>query len=183
MSENIGERIKELRIEKKLTLTELGEKVNLSAGHLSQIERNKTTPSLTTLMDIAKAIKVDLRYFFETETELVYIKRAPRGNDKTPLTASIVKEPLTPGAGSRMLGAFQVTIQPKTAPEQLDLFLGEEICFVLSGSLTIYAGEEWIELATGDSIHIDACQTRSWSNTGDEPCVFIWGRAASLEDR
>jgi transcriptional regulator with XRE-family HTH domain len=64
LTKSIGERIKALRTERRLTLAGLGEKVTLSVSYLSQIERDKTTPSLSTLMDIAKVLNVGLRYFF-----------------------------------------------------------------------------------------------------------------------
>lgn len=78
--------------------------------------------------------------------------------------------------------AYQVTLQPQTASEQLDFFFGEEFYLVLNGNLTIHVGEEIIELAASDSIHIDAYQSHAWSNTNNTPCVFVWGRVASLEN-
>jgi len=53
---------------------------------------------------------------------------------------------------------------------------------VLTGELTIRVGEEQIVLTAGDSIQLDAYQSRYWSNADDTPCVVIWGRVASLND-
>lgn len=180
---DIGERIKELRSEKGLTLTELGLKVNLSASHLSQIEHNKTVPSLPTLIDIAKALDVDIRYFFETDTEVAYIKRAAKGNVRTKSAPSITQNFLTPESSKKTFEISLVTLQPQTDSDLLEPFFGEEFYLVTTGNLTIHVGEEIINIAAHDSVHIDAYQTRSWSNTVNEPCVFIWGRVASLENR
>jgi transcriptional regulator with XRE-family HTH domain len=180
--EKISERIKELRTEQGMTLAELGEKAKLSTSYLSQIERDKTSPSLSTLMSIARALNVEPRYFFETETEPAYIKRVDRGKDGHVSSSPIVRLLLTPKVGSNKLETYRVILQPHTVPEQLDLFSGEEFGFVLTGELTIRVGEEQIVLAAGDSIHLDAYQSRYWSNAGDTPCVVIWGRAASLND-
>lgn len=182
MADSIGERIKILRTEEGMTLTELGKRVKLSASHLSQIERDKTAPSLSTLMDIARALKIGPRYFFETEVEVAYIQRADRGQDRLTPDTPIECRPLTPKVGSSKLEAYRVTLQPHASPEQLDLFSGEEFGFVLTGKLTIRVGDEQFVLAAGDSIHYDAFQPRYWSNAGDEPCVVIQGRAASLQD-
>lgn len=55
----VGERIKFYRKEKGLTQKELAEKANLSRSHIASIEGNQYTPSLTTLIEIAKALGID----------------------------------------------------------------------------------------------------------------------------
>jgi transcriptional regulator with XRE-family HTH domain len=180
--ESIGERIRVLRTEQRMTLAELGEKVSLSASHLSQIERDKTAPSLSTLMDVARALNVGPRYFFETEADVAYIQRADRVQDNHGTSRRIEHLQLTPKIGSSKLEVCKVILQPQTAPEQLELFSGEEFSFVLNGELTISVGDERFVLVAGDSIHYDAFQPHYWSNAGDRPCVVIWGRAASLHD-
>ena len=55
----VGERIKFYRKEKGLTQKELAEKANLSRSHIAYIEGNQYTPSLTTLIEIAKALGID----------------------------------------------------------------------------------------------------------------------------
>jgi transcriptional regulator with XRE-family HTH domain len=183
MPESIGERIKALRTEQGMTLAELGEKVKLSTGYLSQIERDKAAPSLSTLMDIAKALNVGPRYFFETEAEVAYILRAHGGQNSLAPDSPVARLRLTPDVGSSKLEAYRVILQPHASSEQLDLFSGEEFGFVLTGELTIRVGDEQFVLAAGDSIHYDAFQPYGWSNAGDEPCVVIWGRAASPLER
>jgi transcriptional regulator with XRE-family HTH domain len=182
MIDNIGERIKNLRTEAGMTLAELGKRVNLTASHLSQIERDKTVPSLSTLMDIARVLDIGPRYFFETEVEDTYIQRADRGHDRITPDTPIEYRSLTPKAESSKLAVYRVTLQPHASPKILDQFSGEEFGFVLSGELTIKAGDEQYVLAAGDSIHYDAFQSCYWSNAGDETCVVLWGRAASLKD-
>lgn len=183
MPESIGERIKALRTEQGMTLAELGEKVKLSTSYLSQIERGKTAPSLSTLMDIAKALNIAPRYFFETGAEAAYILRAGEGPDSPASHSPVVCLRLTPDLGSSKLAAYRVILQPHASSEQLDLFSGEEFGFVLTGELTLRVGDGQFVLAAGDSIHYDAFQPHCWSNAGEEPCVVIWGRAASSLER
>ena len=59
----IGSRIKDLRINKKMTLKELSEKTDLSTGFLSQLERGLTSVATDSLLNIAEALEVDLSYF------------------------------------------------------------------------------------------------------------------------
>jgi transcriptional regulator with XRE-family HTH domain len=75
MATSIGERIKQIRIERKMTLANLSEKTNISVSYLSQIERDKTTPSLASLAEIASALETNLRYFFEEKGEHVFVTR------------------------------------------------------------------------------------------------------------
>ena len=183
MVKSIGERIKSLRTEQGMTLAGLGGKVNLSVSYLSQIERDKTTPSLSTLMDIAKALNVGLRYFFETEVEAAYVVRADKGQDSLAPDSPIARLHLTPEVGSSKLETYRVILQPHTSSAQHAPFAGEEFGFVLAGKLTISVGDEQFVLDAGDSIHYDALQPNCWSNEGNESCVVIWSRAISRLER
>ena len=61
----ISNRIKEKRKEKKITLEELAKDVGVTKGLISQIENNRTVPSLAVLLSIIKALRVDLNIFFD----------------------------------------------------------------------------------------------------------------------
>jgi transcriptional regulator with XRE-family HTH domain len=180
--ESIGERIKVLRTQQGMTLAELGEKANLSTSHLSQIERDKTAPSLSTLTMLARALNVELRFFFETETEAAYVVRSG-GQDGLAPDSSIVRLRLTPEVGDSKIEVYRAIFQPHTGSEQLDFYPGEEFGFVLAGELTFTVGDEQFILAAGDSIHYDALQSHCWSNEGDQPCVVIWGRSTFRPER
>lgn len=181
MLENIGERIKNLRNERGLTLSEFGKLVNLSPSYLSQIENGKTSPSLTTLIDMGRLLDVEIRTFFEDTSEVAFISRAAKREALDADALPLIKTNLMPAMGNRALEVYRITLQANTHPEYQDFFSGEEFYYILSGFLNIQVGEELIELAANDSVHIDAYQTHSWSNPANEPCVFVWGRAASLE--
>ena len=58
---NIGGKIKELRVAKNLTQEELADRTELSKGFISQLERDLTSPSIATLMDILQALGTDLK--------------------------------------------------------------------------------------------------------------------------
>lgn len=61
---NIGNKIRELRIEKNLTQEELANRAELSKGFISQLERNLTSPSIATLIDILQCLGTNLTEFF-----------------------------------------------------------------------------------------------------------------------
>lgn len=59
---NVGERIKQLRKEKNLTLRELAEKADISISFLSDIENGRSNPSLERLKAIAEALDTTVSY-------------------------------------------------------------------------------------------------------------------------
>ena len=64
---NIGNKIKELRISKNLTQEELADRAELSKSFISQLERDLTSPSIATLIDILQCLGTDLKDFFAEE--------------------------------------------------------------------------------------------------------------------
>jgi transcriptional regulator with XRE-family HTH domain len=179
----IGDRIKLLRTERGMTLAELGAQVNLSTSYLSQIERDRTTPSLATLTSIAKALDVRLRYFFETEADTAVIIRADVQPSAEPIASPIHRQRLTPEKGDNKIETYQVTFSSRTLLTPLMPHPGEEFCFVLSGTLTMTIGDERYALAAGDSIHYDAQQPHAWGNESAEPCNVIWSHSMPRSER
>ena len=182
MIDSIGERIKTLRTGQGLTLAELGEKANLSTSFLSQIERDKTSPSLTTLETIAKSLNIGLRSLFETDNETTFVARANNGINTPTHRDSVVRQPLMPQMGNPKIEVYRITFHPHFAPEHIEQFAGEEIIYVLDGELTISIGDEQFVLTAGDSIHYDALLIHSWKNESNDACTIIWGSALSLSD-
>ena len=66
---NIGERIKQYRVLTGLTQEELADRTELSKGFISQVERDLTSPSIATLMDILQALGITVSEFFNEEQE------------------------------------------------------------------------------------------------------------------
>jgi transcriptional regulator with XRE-family HTH domain len=64
MNKDIGKKVKELRLHKKMTLKDLSELTTLSTGFLSQLERGLTNIATDSLQKIAQILGVDLSYFF-----------------------------------------------------------------------------------------------------------------------
>jgi transcriptional regulator with XRE-family HTH domain len=182
MSESIGERIKALRIERGMTLAELGEIAKLSTSYISQIEREKTTPSLPTLMEIAKALEVAPRCFFESETEGVYIIRSDYKSNEECVVFPVNINKMTPDSRSSKLEVSKLVLQANSTFDLLDQYYGEEFNFVLSGKVRLNVGDEEYNLEAGDSIHYDAYQPRYWCNNNDEKSVVILARVASIRD-
>lgn len=68
---SIAGNIKTLRLNKKMSLDELGKLTGLTKGYLSKIERSNKAPPLSTLNKIALTLGVELAYFLKEDTEKV----------------------------------------------------------------------------------------------------------------
>jgi len=170
----IGQRMKILRKEQNLTLAEVAAAANLSTSHLSQIERNKTTPSLMTVASVAEALNVSVRELFESSDHPVHLQRANRRvafeAESQPLQASV----LTAGSGSWQIQVTRLVIQPGAQALELPEFVGEALGFVIEGAMGIELGDEIYELQTGDSIHFDAMVGQHIYCQGEHPCTILW---------
>ena len=73
----IGEKIKRLRLKNSLTQEEVANRCELSKGFISQLERDQTSPSIASLVDILECLGTDLKEFFnETENDKVVFEKA-----------------------------------------------------------------------------------------------------------
>jgi DNA-binding XRE family transcriptional regulator len=135
VTEGIGERIKLLRQKRQFTLAKLAEKSNLSASHLSQIERKKTSPSLITLNSIAQALEVNLRDLFESDQDQVYVTHT------NPVLAdngsSLPRWSLTRGGNGWDLQVYRLSLSPEAIPLDFESYSGEILLFVLEGTLQV----------------------------------------------
>lgn len=180
MVKSIGERIKSLRNERNMTLVELSQKTNLSPSYLSQLERDKTTPSISSLVEIANALDVNVRYFFEEErsAELAFVTRkslAPFQDIDYSTSQELL---LTPVDKPSRLRVWQYNL-PKGASLTVDaLEEGENFCIVLSGEVALEIGDEKIVLGEGDSAAFAATQSHILTNESSELSVILYAYAA-----
>lgn len=149
----IGNKIKQLRVLKGLTQEELGDRCELSKGFISQLERDLTSPSIATLMDILQVLGTDLTEFFSKEeaSQIVFGENDYFEKVDNELLNSI--EWLIPNAQKNMMEPIKVTLQSggKTYPD--NPHEGEEFGYVLSGSIRIHIGNEVYKAAKGESFY------------------------------
>lgn len=171
--ESLGKNLRSLRKAEELTLAQLGEKVGLSASYLSQVERGVTMPSLSRLTDIAEALGVEVRRFFEDGVAPPRVVRARQGK-KLKGKAGIDVELLSADSFGMSFQSYCIVCRPGARREYSLAGPGEECGFVLQGDLTVMVGEETFVLTAGDSIHYHRHQPHSWRNDGDRECVVLW---------
>lgn len=172
----IGEKVRALRLRKKMALVELGKHTGLSAALLSKIERSNIYPPLPTLLRIAMVFGVGLDYFFRDESKrqvASIVRRAERQRfpDQPDGVVSYFFESLDFTASERKLNAYHAEFQPVSPDEAVPhVHAGVEFLHVLSGRLVIAIGRAEHELDEGDSIYFDASVPHAYRRTGRHRC-------------
>lgn len=150
---DIGLKLKELRILKGLTQEELADRAELSKGFISQLERNLTSPSIATLMDILQCLGTTLGEFFnETPEEQIVFGKA----DYFEKTDSELKNKvkwIIPNAQKNVMEPIMLTLDPggETYPD--NPHEGEEFGYVLQGTVAIHLGNKVYKAKKGESFY------------------------------
>ena len=176
----IGEKVRILRLKKKLGLVELGQHTGLSAAMLSKVERGKLFPTLPTLFRIALVFNVGLEYFFSDERErhvVSVVRKAERQRfPERPgeRDISFYFESLDFRAVERKLNAYYAEFQP-LLPTQArpHHHPGVEFLSVLQGTLEMRIGTEEYTLDAGDSIYFDSTVPHSYRRVSSKLCAAI----------
>jgi len=155
-----------------LTLSDLAGKSGLSSPFLSQVERNQATPSITSLMAIARALDTDIHYFINPPPFSEVVRRAANPEFLRISSPSRYVR-LTGGHAERQMEALLMTIPPgSVAPATARE--GEGFYYVLGGRLTVTLGEETFVLGPGDSAHFDQRHPFQMGNAGKRVLRVLW---------
>lgn len=172
----IGQRIKQLRLQKNLTLEELANRSGCTAGFLSNIEQNRAVPSVVTLDAIAQALGTRIADFFPETIHTAKIVRHDQRESFHFEGSSIVYSLLSSKFPHAAVEAFLMTIVParEALPtDEIRAHIGEEFCYVLQGVLRLWYGETFFDLYPGDSVHFRSMVRHRLENRGDHPVVLL----------
>lgn len=168
----IGQQIRVLRKRRGMTLQQLGEAAGLSAAFLSQVEREMTSLSVSSLGRIAKALNVLPSVFFPHPHGGAV---AVRGYAREPFRmdhADVVYARLGHSFEGRQLEPLYVTYPPGYRSE-VSSHEGEEFYFILSGQLAVDLDGETHKLNEGDSIHFRSDRRHQLANLSDVPVQVV----------
>ncbi len=168
----IGQRIRRLRREAKKTLLEVATEANLSVGFLSQVERHLTGISLSSLVNVAKALGVPLGTLIEqprqAQPDSHEGSRKPYALD----AASQWYERLSTTFDGSQINALKVQMMEGYRSEWV-AHGGDEFVYVLAGRVCYTVGKKHYPLTPGDSLHFDARKRHRVANIGDGPAELI----------
>ena len=150
---DIGSKVKELRVEKNLTQEELADRAELSKSFISQLERNLTSPSIATLIDILQCLGTTLNDFFseKPDEQIVFNEEDFFTKEDTELQNTI--EWIIPNAQKNMMEPIRLTLQPGGSTYRDVPHEGEEFGYVLQGSIKIHVGKKVYTAKKGESFY------------------------------
>ena len=160
----IGEKIRELREKRGLSLQDMANRTGYTSALLSQVENHLISPPLGALIKIAKSLEVKVGTFFGEEPRESYAivrrderKHISRYASKEGVSYGYVYESLGFDKKDRQMEPFLVTLEPATVKsEKLSTHDGEEFIFVLEGEMEAILGGHKDVLHPGDSIYYDS---------------------------
>lgn len=173
----IGEKVKNLRKEARMTQAELAMALSLTPGAVSQIENDIVVPSLQTLLQLSSVFSKSIDYFFGLSST----GNSARGYSLVKKDARI---PVMHRQAdiSRMIDSDRYGIQPfyitleggRTIDGPLMLHKGKEFISVTEGTLEVFVGEELVVVGKGDSLMLTDSFITRWSNAGTGECMFLY---------
>jgi transcriptional regulator with XRE-family HTH domain len=167
---NVGRRLRELRLENGLSIRALAEKSGLNFNTLSLIENGKTSPSVSTLQQLAKGLEVPITVFFENDIPKTQVSFLKAGQRRRAAFAHGMMEDL--GGGLTLHGGqpFLVTLEPKADSGLAPIVhTGLEFVFCLEGHLSYTIEDHLYPLDPGDSLLFEAYLPHRWQNIGEAP--------------
>jgi transcriptional regulator with XRE-family HTH domain len=165
---NVGKCLRNLRTEQELSIRNLAEMSGLNANTLSLIENGKSSPSVSTLQQVANALNVPITAFFTSDPPKSNISFQKAG--QRPLVAFNRGTLEDLGAGLTLNGGqpFIVNLEPKAGSGPTPIVhTGHEFVYCLEGHLSYQIEGNKYLLDPGDSLLFEAHLPHSWKNIGD----------------
>jgi len=177
---HIGERIRALRLKKKMGLVELGQHTGLSPALLSKVERGRLFPTLPTLLRIALVFSVGLEFFFAGAREKP-LAAVIRKGDRVRLPerpgvrhAAYRFESLDYPATERRFNSYYAEFFP-ASPDGLRPHAHPDVEFIytLAGTLSVHMGGDEHVLEAGDSMYFDSSVPHAYRRSGGRTCSAV----------
>jgi transcriptional regulator with XRE-family HTH domain len=175
---SIGEQVRQLRRAKGLTLQDLADRIAMSIGYVSQVERGRSVLTVEALMRISEALGVPLNYFFQSVSAARSDERdvVVRAGERKQLTfpgLDITDELLSPDLNGPLEMLF-CTIGPGAESGEPYSHTGAEAGVLISGTLDLWVGERHFRLNQGDSFSFKSTSPHRYANPTRVPAQIVW---------
>lgn len=177
MEEKIADKIRNLRLEKNITLEDLGKRTGFTKGYLSKLENAKKIPPIASLSRIAKGLGVEIADFFDRSvTDKGYCivkkhKRKPIIRDGT--LFGYYYESIAYEKHHKKMEPFIITLIPHSKDNTIFDHRGEEMMFALEGKTKVFLGDEKHLLEEGDCLYFDSSIPHRGECVGDKEAKVL----------
>lgn len=169
---DIGSKLKELRQLNDLTLEELASRSELTKGFLSQVERNLTSPSISTLEDILEALGTSLSQFFadQKQEQVVFQSQDFFVDERDNHTV----EWIVPNAQKNEMEPILLTLPQNGKSNKMNAHSGEEFGYVLQGEIQLVRGKEIFTVKEKETFYLDGKQCHYLENKKETEAKVLW---------
>jgi transcriptional regulator with XRE-family HTH domain len=167
---SVGQRLRELRVRRRLSLRALAEQSGLNANTLSLIENDKSSPSVATLQQAAAALGVPISAFFETSADTQRLTFHAAGQPLgLPFTGGRLHD-LGAGIARRGIEPLLLVLEPNAGSGRTPIVhTGREFVYCLEGRLAYTVEGQTYVLQPGESLLFEAYLPHRWQNVGPAP--------------
>ena len=175
---HFGEKIRTVREKKQMTLKQVAQAAGVSESLVSQIERNRVSPAIDTLLSLAQVLDINLEYLFEEyhRSRPVHVIRADER--RTMHEDDIIYEELArpqDDGSQNSIESYLVILPPHSHTHRGNYgHMGREIGIILEGNGKLHYANCEYELNAGDSVNFSAGEPHTLENTGDVPLKAVW---------
>jgi transcriptional regulator with XRE-family HTH domain len=180
----IGLKLKHARLVKKLRLADVAARTGLSESLISKVENNKTTPSLSTLHVLAKALETNIAALFDGDsgTYQVVMREGQRPvlsrlGTSGPDAEGTETELLIPFGAKSLLQATLVRVEPgggSLASGRIREHQGDEVGYIVRGTIKLRVGSAHYLLGKGDAFFFSSNLPHGVINIGTDTAEIVW---------
>ena len=161
------------RTELGMTLQELADRAELSPAFLSQTERGKATPSIVSLINIARALETDIHYFITPPAPTSLVRRGDKP-EYIEIDSPVAYTRLDSRIRNQRMNALIMDIPPGIALPVVHREEGEDFFYVLEGEVEQTIGDKSFTLKAGDSAHHNTQIDHDVVNRSDSVARMLW---------
>lgn len=174
-SPSLGERLRQRRKALGKTQQQVADAASLTVGFISQVERGLSTPSLSSLYNLAKALEANVDFFVSHTPAQRHSLVTHSGERQTYRVPGIARsyEFFERGFPDALLNACLSHVPPGHASETMS-HEGEEFVYLVSGRMLYEVDGAGYELGPGDTLHFDSRRPHRGTNIGKTEAVELW---------
>ncbi len=177
---NLGQRLKDIRLQMGLTLEEASKRTGLARSTLSKIENEQISPTFQALQKLATGLDMPIPQIFEPPKQASAIGRRDvtlAGEGKPHPTTTYEHELLATQLSNKKMVPFKSRIRSRNFDDYQEWIRhdGEEFLLVLEGEVRFYSEfYEPVELKQGDSVYYDASMGHTLISVSDDDALILW---------
>jgi len=169
----IGAKIRAARTSQGMTLAQVAETTGLSKGFISRVERDETSPSVATLVQLCQVLSLPVGALFaEPEVQHIAFDEAPRINLGGVHTDERLMSPR--GEQRVQLLRSELAADAHGGADLYTINCDVEVLHVLSGAVSMRFADRVVQVRTGDALTFPGREPHTWQVEGGAPASVIW---------